>query len=446
MGRLFGTDGVRGIANRELTCDLAYKIGRGATFLMGEKAGNQPTLLVAKDTRISGDMLSSALIAGILSAGGNAISAGILPTPAVAYLVRKYQADAGVMISASHNPMEYNGIKFFSSDGFKLPDSWEDAIEASLSAEPPLPTGEEIGRILSETKAQKDYADYLKSTVDCDFKDLKIALDCANGATSHLAESILSELGASVFPIANTPNGTNINQNCGSTHPSLICEHTVSSGADVGIAFDGDGDRVLFSDKFGNLVDGDQIMAILASHMKNLGTLKENTLVGTVMSNLGLSIFGKENGITVTQAKVGDKYVLEKMLKYGYNLGGEQSGHIILLDYNTTGDGILTALQILRIMKNTHSSLSQLASLIRKLPQVLVNATVKNENKDLVLNDEEISELLENINIRLFQKGRVLVRASGTEPLFRVMLEGENLAEITDYANRIAALIQTKYA
>ena len=448
MGKLFGTDGVRGIANTELTNDLAYKIGRAGAYVLSKEFGEKPVIIVGKDTRLSGDMLEASLVAGIMAAGGDVMLAGVVPTPTIAYLVRKYKIQAGVVISASHNPMEYNGIKFFNYEGFKLPDATEDEIEALIFDDSSLPVniGENIGRIIKCDSAKQDYIDYCKSTVDCDFKSLKIAIDCANGATSSIADIIFSDLGAQVFSMSNLPNGVNINDNCGSTHMGNVCEFTKASGADLGIAFDGDGDRVLFCDEFGNEIDGDQVLAVMGTYMKNNGTLKNNTIVGTVMSNLGLTIFGEANGINVVQTSVGDRYVLERMLKDGYNIGGEQSGHIIVLDYNTTGDGIVTALQLLRILSNTNQQLSDLSGVIKKLPQVLVNTKVKNENKDKVLKDEEIANLIENVNIALFKKGRVLVRASGTEPLFRVMLEGEDISEITTHANNIADLIKKKYA
>ena len=448
MGKLFGTDGVRGIANTELTNDLAYKIGRAGAYVLSKEFGGKPVIIIGKDTRLSGDMLEASLMAGIMAAGGDVMLAGVVPTPAIAYLVRKYKTQAGVVISASHNPMEYNGIKFFNHEGFKLPDATEDEIEALIFDDSSLPVniGENIGKLLKCDLAKQDYIDYCKSTVDCDFKTLKIAIDCANGATSSIADVIFSDLGAQVFSMSNLPNGININDNCGSTHMGNVCEFTKASGADVGIAFDGDGDRVLFCDEYGNEIDGDQVMAVMGNYMKNNGTLKKNTIVGTVMSNLGLTIFGENNGIDIVQTSVGDRYVLERMLKDGYNIGGEQSGHIIVLDYNTTGDGIVTALQLLRILSNTNQKLSDLSGVIKKLPQVLVNAKVKNENKDLVLKDDEISNMVETVNIALFKKGRVLVRASGTEPLFRVMLEGEDIDEITKFANDIAGLIKTKYA
>ena len=448
MARLFGTDGVRGIANTELDCELAYRIGKAGAYVLSKELGEKPVILVGKDTRLSGDMLENALSSGIMSAGGDVMPAGVIPTPAVAYLVRKYNLQAGVVISASHNPMEYNGIKFFNSKGFKLRDEIEDEIEEYVKNPEKIPSAEKenVGRVLSCTSAVKDYIDFAKSTLNCDLKTLKIAVDCANGATAKIAPQIFSDLGAMVFETGTEPDGTNINKNCGSTYISNVCEFTKSVGADIGIAFDGDGDRVLFSDEFGNEIDGDQVMAILGLYMKNNGALNDNTIVGTVMSNLGLTIFGEDNDISIKQASVGDRYVLEKMLKYGYNLGGEQSGHVIILDYNTTGDGIITALQVLKILKNTNARLSELSSVIKKLPQVLVNTRVENQNKEFVLKDEEILELIENVNIKLFKKGRVLVRASGTEPLFRVMLEGEDIEEITNYANEIAGLISQKYA
>ncbi len=446
MARLFGTDGVRGIANAELTCELAFQIGKAAAWILSRRQ-HHPLFLVAKDSRLSGDMLESALTAGILSAGGNVLPLGVLPTPAVAYLVKKYSATAGVMISASHNPMEYNGIKIFDANGFKLKDQTEDEIEVLTKNPHQIKSaeGDKIGTVLPPKNPVRDYIDYVKSTVDCDCNGLKIALDCANGATATIAETIFKELGADVFPIANQPDGTNINKGCGSTYPQNICRHTLETGSELGISFDGDGDRVLFSDESGTPVDGDQILAILAQHMKKKGTLQQNTVVSTVMSNFGLSLFGEANGITIKQANVGDRYVLEKMLQSGYNLGGEQSGHIIMLEHNTTGDGILTALQIVNILQHTNAPLSSHSKLITKLPQVLINAKVKNENKDLVLKNEAILELVENVTIKLFRKGRVLVRPSGTEPLFRVMIEGENPDGIREYARKIAQLIEELY-
>lgn len=447
MGKLFGTDGIRGIVNEELTCELAYRVGKAGAAILKSKFAQRPAILIAKDSRISGDMLFCALASGILSAGGEVWDAGVLPTPGVAHLVKRRRLTAGIMISASHNPAEYNGIKFFDNNGFKLPDSMEAQIEAlAQSSAFPKTAPNEIGRIRQAADARRDYMDYLKSTLTEDLCGITLMADCANGATSHIAAQVFGELGAKVYPIHSRPNGFNINENCGSTHIEQLCRQIKTTDAQLGIAFDGDGDRVLFCDENGSVVDGDQTLAILSHHMKTAGTLHENTIVGTVMSNLGLTLYGEANGITVKQANVGDRYVLEKMLHHDYNLGGEQSGHIILSDYSTTGDGILTALMVLQILKRSRMSLSQLAGIMKKLPQILINARVKNENKDRVLCDPEVTELVETVNIRLFQKGRVLIRASGTEPLFRVMLEGENLDEITAYAHEIAALIQKKYA
>ena len=448
MARLFGTDGIRGIANEELTPTLAYLVGRAATFVLTKRQTAHPLFFIAKDSRISGDMLQSAITAGILSQGGNVIPAGVVPTPAVAYLTRFYGATAGIMISASHNPMEYNGIKIFDAKGLKLPDETEDEIEKIIQNPEVLPAvaPDQIGSVLPVKNTAKDYMDFLKTTVHGNFNGLKIALDCANGATALIAESIFSKLGATVFPVANQPDGKNINRNCGSTHPENICRHTVKSGCAIGISFDGDGDRVLFSDELGNTVDGDQILAILAKNMQKNKTLRKNTVVSTVMSNFGLTLFCEANNINIVQSNVGDRYVLEKMLQNGYNLGGEQSGHIIISDYNTTGDGILTALKVVETLVSENQTMSELSKVFEKLPQVLVNARVKNENKDFVLKDESILELVENVSIRLFKKGRALVRPSGTEPLFRIMIEGENLGQIQQYANEIAQLIEEKYS
>lgn len=447
MPRLFGTDGVRGVANRDLTCSLAHQIGMATAMVLSKKQHKKPMFLIAKDPRLSGDMLTGAITSGLLCAGSDVILLGILPTPAVAHLIRVYQATAGIMISASHNPTEYNGIKLFDHEGFKLSDETEDEIEKLVKNPHLLQSADplEIGTILPPKNGIRDYINHLKSTVSTDFSGLKIAIDCANGATSKIAETVFSELGAEVFPIANRPDGKNINKNCGSTHLKTICEHTVKSGCDIGISFDGDGDRVLCSDETGTPVDGDQILAILASHMKESGTLKKNTAVCTVMSNYALTLFGENNDILMKQTNVGDRYVLEKMLKSSYNLGGEQSGHIILLDYNTTGDGILTALQVVQILKTKHCKMSRLSGILEKLPQHLINVRVKNEQKASVLLDEEVLELIETITVKLFRTGRVLVRASGTEPLFRIMTEGENPKEIEAYANEIATLIEKKF-
>lgn len=447
MGRLFGTDGVRGIANTELTADLAFAIGRAGAFVLTEQAKEKPKIIVGKDTRISGDMLMSAILAGICSVGGNAISVGVVPTPAVAHLTRFYNADAGVVISASHNPMEYNGIKFFNSKGEKLSDEIEERIEAiildnAVSIE--NPKGSEVGRITYLESAVNDYIEFAKNTIDCDLKGLKVAIDCANGASFNCAKEVLEGRGATVFVINNSPDGTNINKNCGSTHMEQIKKFTVEMNCDVGLAFDGDADRVLAVDEKGELIDGDKIIAICASHLKKQGKLLNNTIVTTVMSNLGLFIMAKENNINVVQTKVGDRYVLEEMLKSNYELGGEQSGHIIFKKFNTTGDGIVTGLQLLSVLKQNSKKLSELSSVMQTMPQVLKNARVKNENKNQYLNDTEIAEAIICIEQIFDGKGRVLIRPSGTEPLVRVMIEGNDYGIIKEKAEYLSMLIESK--
>lgn len=448
MGRMFGTDGVRGVANTELTAQIAYNLGRAGAYVLTEGA-HKPKILVAKDTRISGDMLESALIAGILSVGAEAVVLGVVPTPAVAYLTRKYGADAGVMISASHNPVEYNGIKFFNDKGYKLSDELEDEIQRVIESGfegVPSPTGTDIGKETIEVSALDDYIEFAKETIPYSLKGLKIALDCANGAAYKSSVKAFRELGADVFVINDNPDGTNINENCGSTHPEELMEYVVKKGCDLGFAFDGDADRCLAVDDKGNLVNGDFILMLCAKYLKEIGKLKDDTLVVTVMSNLGLDIAAKKEGINVVKTSVGDRYVLEEMIKDNYVLGGEQSGHVIFLDYNTTGDGLVTALQIASIVKKKEAKLSELCSIMKELPQVLANATIPNEKKNLYLTDEEIQEEIKKIEDALHGVGRVLIRPSGTEPLVRVMLEGENQEEIDRMAHGLADLIQRKYA
>ncbi len=449
MGRLFGTDGVRGVANTELTPELAFKVGQAGAFVLTEEAHARPKIIIGKDTRISGDMLEAALIAGICSTGAEAVSLGVLPTPAVAYLTVRYKADAGIVISASHNPSEYNGIKYFNSNGYKLRDEIEDRIEAIIldqSEKVPIASGNNVGRWKSELQAVEDYVGFTKNTAGGRLEGLKIAIDCANGASCMTAPRALSELGAKVSVINNEPDGVNINLDCGSTHMGHLQKHTVEIGADVGIAFDGDADRVLISDENGSYVDGDQIMAACSLHLKKKGDLKDNVLVTTVMSNSGLFIMAKENGINVLQTKVGDRYVLEEMLKGGYVIGGEQSGHVIFLQHNTTGDGLITALQFISIMKETGKKASELASVMRALPQVLVNAKVSNDKKKTYMDHEEIRNEISILEAALNGKGRVLIRVSGTEPLVRVMLEGEDVDFLNRKAHRLAELIERKLA
>lgn len=443
MGRMFGTDGVRGIANLELTGELAYKLGRSGAYVLTEGT-HKPTIVVGMDTRISGDMLEAALVAGICSVGAHAICVGVVPTPAVAYLTRLYNADAGVVISASHNPVEYNGIKFFNKDGYKLADEVEDRIEEVIYndfKEVSSPTGEDLGRREVRENAIEDYIAFLKTTLDMDFKGMKVALDCAEGASYFAAPKIFRELGAEVHVIHNNPNGKNINKNCGSTHMEELREFTVEKGCDIGLAFDGDADRCLAVDEKGNVVNGDFLLTICAKDMKENGKLDQDTLVVTVMSNMGLDIACKKEGIKTVKTKVGDRYVLEEMLKNGYVIGGEQSGHIIFLKYNTTGDGLLTALQTVSVLKKSGNKMSELAGIMKELPQVLVNAKVTNDKKDAYTKDEMILAEIEKLEKSLEGRGRVLIRPSGTEPLVRVMLEGEDQDEIDKMAHELADLI-----
>jgi phosphoglucosamine mutase len=443
MARLFGTDGVRGIANSELTPELAFKLGKaGATVLTSEI--HKPKILVARDPRISGSMLESALIAGIMSVGADALIAGVIPTPAVAFLTRYYTADAGVMISASHNSVEFNGIKFFDSRGLKLPDAIEDQIEGLISSGAmPCPTGTEIGRRIPIKSAVRDYMDFLLSTIDVRLEGIKIVIDCANGAASDIAPRLFEELGAEVFPYYFMPDGTDINKNCGSTHPERIFELVRETGADIGLAFDGDADRLIACDERGVEIDGDHILAICGRMLKKEGRLRKDTIVGTVMSNMGLELFTRKNNILFEKTAVGDRYVLEKMLENNYSIGGEKSGHIIFLEHNTTGDGMLTALQLLRAKVLENKEMSELASEMQNLPQVLVNIKVDNSKKTLYKTDPHILEQIKKADQILSGRGRTLIRASGTEPLIRVMLEGNDIEEIHELAIAIAKAIET---
>ncbi|OHW62120.1 phosphoglucosamine mutase [Andreesenia angusta] len=446
MGKYFGTDGVRGIANTELSPELSYKIGRaGAHVLTNGK--KHVKIIVGKDTRISGDMLEAALESGICSVGADVISVGVIPTPAVAHLVREYGADAGVVISASHNPVEYNGIKFLDSQGFKLPDSVEEEIERLIDSELegiPSPTGSDVGRFLKQETACEDYIDFLMNAAETKLDGMKVALDCSEGAAFKCAPELFKRLGADVYTIHNNPDGTNINKDCGSTHLEAIKQFTVENKCDIGLAFDGDADRCLAVDENGEEVNGDFIMTVLAKHFKDKGELEKDTLVVTVMSNMGLFIACDREGIKLEKTKVGDRYVLENMKANGYKIGGEQSGHIILLDHNTTGDGLLTALYLTTVLKESGKALSDLKSVMTELPQVLVNAKVPNEKKNIFNEDECIVEKIREVESSLDGRGRVLIRASGTEPLVRVMLEGENIEEIEQMANEIADMILAK--
>ncbi|NSW91322.1 MAG: phosphoglucosamine mutase [Firmicutes bacterium] len=447
MGKLFGTDGVRGVANEDLTAELAYKLGQAGAYVLTAETKHIPKILVGMDTRVSGHMLKSALVAGICSVGAEAVCLGVLPTPAIAYLTRYYGADAGVVISASHNPFEFNGIKFFDGRGYKLKDSIEERIESIIldgNEELPKPTGREIGRKSIKESALEDYIVFLNSTVDVSLKGLKIALDCANGAAWKVAPEVMQRLGAEVYIINNNPDGTNINKGCGSTHYNGIKKFVKECGADIGLAFDGDADRVIAADERGNIVDGDQIIAITGLQMKKEGRLAQNTIVITVMTNMGFDVMAKREGINIVKTKVGDRYVLEEMLNNGYNLGGEQSGHVIFLEHNTTGDGIITALQLLRVMKITGKPLSELASVMQVFPQVLKNAKVQNENKYKYLEDKIIADMCRHLEEEFNGEGRVLIRPSGTEPLIRVMIEGQDINYITKKAEDLVEVIEAR--
>lgn len=448
MGRLFGTDGVRGVANKDLTTELALQIGRAAAMvLIKECKSAKPTVLIGKDTRASGDMLEAALTAGLTSVGCNVLSVGIVPTPAVAYLVCEYGCEAGVMISASHNPCEYNGIKIFQKTGYKLDDAIEEEIERIIlddAEEIPTKLGGEVGNRLYFKTAVKDYVDHVVSTASVRFDGLSIALDCANGSASVCAKEIFTQLGAKCLMLSDTPDGTNINDNCGSTHPEELMNFVKNANLDLGLAFDGDADRMLAVDENGELVDGDKVIAVCAKRMKEEGRLAKNTAVVTVMSNMGFFKFCKENDIACKKTAVGDRYVLERMLKDGYNIGGEQSGHVIFLDYATTGDGELSGVQLVETVVKSGKKLSELASVMRVYPQVLINVKVTPEGKQKYNNDEYIISAVQEAEMELSGDGRVLVRVSGTEPLVRVMLEGADIEQITKLGNEIADVVKER--
>ena len=445
MARLFGTDGVRGVANEELTPLLAMQLGQAGAYVLTKEKEHKPTIMVGCDTRISGDMLANALMAGVCSVGANAVYVGVMPTPAIAYLTKKYKVDAGVVISASHNPVEFNGIKFFDGNGYKLSDELEDEIEALIKSnmkDVKFPTGAQVGKIKYRTDAREEYINHSIKAVPVDLSNLKIVVDCAEGASFYTSIEALKELGANIIAIHNMPDGTNINANCGSTHMEELQARVVFEKANVGLAFDGDADRLLAVDEKGEIIDGDQIMAIIGNHMKNKGTLKKDTSVVTVMSNLGFTIMARENGINTEQTKVGDRYVLERMREIGASLGGEQSGHVIFLDENTTGDGLLSALHLLEVMVDTGKPLSELANIMTVLPQALVNAMVPNHKKDSYMEYPEIAEAIAKLEEKFSGEGRVLIRPSGTEPKVRVMIEGKNQDEINKDAKELAELIQ----
>lgn len=449
MGKLFGTDGVRGIANKELTPELAFNLGKAGAYVLS-KDNERPTVIIGKDTRISGDMLENALAAGILAVGGNVIKVGVLPTPAVAYLVKYYKADAGVVISASHNPFEYNGIKFFNGEGYKLDDSIEEQIENIILNGIDIGvdvTGAALGMCLEDDgTALEKYTEFLKGTIDVDIKGMKVVLDCANGASYKAAEKVYRELGADVTVIANEPDGININEKCGSTHPEKLQKCVVETGADIGLAYDGDADRLIVVDENGEVIDGDRTICICAKMLKDAGELKENRVTATVMSNIGFHRFIESIGAEVDVTAVGDRYVLESMLKTGSVIGGEQSGHIIFGNITTTGDGILSSLQFIKAVKMSGRKPSELASEITIYPQVLRNAKVSNENKKKYADDPEIKAEIARLEGIMAGEGRVLIRPSGTEPLVRVMLEGSDIDKITELAEGLAAMLTEKFA
>lgn len=451
MGRLFGTDGARGIANSELSCELAMSIGRAAAYVLTKHSALRPKVVIGKDTRVSSSMLEMALAAGMCSFGADVILVGFIPTPAVAYLIPEVGADAGVMISASHNPCEYNGIKIFDRNGYKLPDSIEEEIEAIVldnAIQIKLPTGGDIGSIYSRHDYRDKYIEHVISTVEDGTRldGMKIVIDCANGSASQTAERIFTSMGAECHMLHNRPDGVNINEHCGSTHMDDLIDYVNAHDVDLGLAFDGDSDRCLAVDERGKLIDGDKLIAIFAKELKRLGQLNGNTAVVTVMTNIGFKKFAKENDIDVAETTVGDRYVLEKMLKDDLSIGGEQSGHIIFKKYATTGDGQLSGLQFAAAMARTGKKASALASVMTAYPQVLVNVTVTNDKKSLIKTDEDIINSIKSVEKKLGDNGRILVRASGTEPLIRVMIEGENIVEINALANSVADVIKEKAA
>ncbi len=446
MGRLFGTDGMRGIANKELTVELAMKVGKAVATVLSDGSRRRPVIAIGADTRASSDMLSSALISGICSVGADVIQLGVIPTPAVAYLIGKYKADAGIVVSASHNTNEYNGIKVFGGDGFKLPDALEERIEAIVLdgiVVPAQPIGIGVGTLTdAASRASGDYIAHIKSSVLYSLDGLNIAVDCANGAASATAEKLFSDLGACVTMLSNKPNGANINENCGSTHIEALSEFVKNNGLDAGVAFDGDADRCLCVDENGTLIDGDTIMAICALDLLERGRLNRSTVVGTIMTNFGFTKFCKEKGLNFVATKVGDKYVLEEMLLEDYSFGGEQSGHIIFRDFATTGDGQLTAVQLLSLLRRKGKKLSELASVVKRYPQLIVNVTVSAEGKLAFYTNPEIKEAMDGAKETLGGTGRVVVRPSGTEPLIRIMVEGEDEALIERIAHDIENVIK----
>ena len=452
MRKYFGTDGIRRIANTELTPELVYKVAKAGAYVLSKEAGHAPTIFIGRDTRISGTLIEAAMTAGFLSYGANVKILDVLPTPAVAYLTKRFKADASVVISASHNTYEFNGVKYFSNKGMKIPDSLEEEIEEIMDSgkiDELTAINDKIGVSEIRTDLLDEYVYFFRKNFEEELEVLdktgfKVAIDTANGATSVVAEKVFKVLNIDHIIINNNPNGININDNCGSTHIEGLKKVVLDNHCSLGIAYDGDGDRCLAVDEEGNEIDGDKILAIISNYLKSKGKLKNNTVVATVMSNLGLKKYGINNGIDIVQTKVGDRYVLEEMLKNGYNLGGEQSGHVIMLDYNPTGDGILTSLMLIRAILESGKKASEVASIMRAYPQVLVNAKVANEKKFDFDKDEEIVNEIKSLEKEFEGNGRVLIRTSGTEPLVRVMLEGEDIQYLKTKAENLATLISKK--
>jgi len=452
MRKYFGTDGIRRIANTELTPELVYKVAKAGAYVLSKHTDHAPTILIGRDTRISGTLIESAMTAGFLSYGANVKILDVIPTPAVAYLTKRFKADASVVISASHNTFEFNGVKYFSNKGMKIPDELEEEIEEVMDSgkiDELTAINDKIGVSEIRTDLLDEYVYFFRKNFEEELENLNkenfvVAIDTANGATSVVAEKVFKVLGIKHHIINNNPDGININDNCGSTHLGTLKKFVVDNNCSLGIAYDGDGDRCLAVDEKGNEIDGDKILAIISNYLKSKGKLAKDTVVATVMSNLGLNKYAQNNGLNLVQTKVGDRYVLEEMLKNGYNLGGEQSGHVILLDYNPTGDGILTSLMIIRALLESGRTASELCNIIKMYPQVLVNARVANEKKFDFNKDSEIQAEIEKLEKEFSGNGRVLIRTSGTEPLVRVMIEGENQEYIKQKAEDLAKLISEK--
>lgn len=453
MKKYFGTDGIRRIANTHLTPELVYKVAKAGAYVLSKHSNHTPTILIGRDTRISGTLIESAMTAGFLSYGANVKLLGVIPTPAVAYLTKKLNADASVVISASHNTFEFNGIKFFSNKGMKIPDEIEEEIEEVMDSgklEELTAKNEKIGISEIEFDLMNEYKEFIVNIFKDDIKknlreDFVVGIDTANGATYKIAEKIFTELGINYRIISNEPTGININENCGSTHLENIKKFVKDNKLSLGIAYDGDGDRCLAVDENGNTIDGDIVLAIVSKYLKEKNKLNKDTVVATVMSNLGLKKYAQTNNLNLVQTKVGDRYVLEEMLKNNYNLGGEQSGHIIMLDYNPTGDGILTSLMLIKILLEANATASKLTDIITIYPQVLVNAKVDDKKKYDYSEDEEIQKEIEKLENEFSGDGRVLIRTSGTEPLVRVMIEGKDIDLLTKKANELAKLIEKKF-